>query len=215
LAGKLAVFETTIKELRQYKEATLNDEFAKTFGQDTMDALRNLIKEELTKEYANVSKVHLKRAILDALAPLCKFDAPQSMVDMEFDAIWKQFESAKARGQLDEDEKKAKEEDLKKEYKDIAIRRVKLGLLLAEIANQNKITLDASDVQKAVAAEAARYPGQEKQVYDFYQKNPRAMGALRAPLFEEKVVDFVAGKIQTTEKKMTPEELYAFDPDKK
>ena len=215
LAGKPAVFETTIKELRQYKEATLNDEFAKTFGQDTMDALRNLIKEELTKEYANVSKVHLKRAILDALAPLCKFDAPQSMVDMEFDAIWKQFESAKARGQLDEDEKKAKEEDLKKEYKDIAIRRVKLGLLLAEIANQNKITLDASDVQKAVAAEAARYPGQEKQVYDFYQKNPRAMGALRAPLFEEKVVDFVAGKIQTTEKKMTPEELYAFDPDKK
>ncbi len=215
LAGKAAVFETTIKELRQYKEPTMDDDFAKTFGQDTMDALKNLIKEELTKEYANVSKVHLKRAILDGLAPLCSFEAPQSMVDMEFDAIWKQFENAKARGQLDEDEKNAKEEDLKKEYQQIALRRVKLGLLLAEIANKNNITLSAQDIQNAIMAEASRYPGQEKQVFDFYQKNPRAMEALRAPLFEEKVVEFIAGQIQTTEKKMTPEELYAFDPDKK
>ena len=215
LAGKEALFKTTLKELRQYKEAELNDDFAKTFGQETMDSLKNLIKEELSKEYANVSKMHLKRAILDALAPICTFEAPVSMVDMEFDAIWKQFENAKARGQLDEDEKNTSEEDLKKEYKDIALRRVKLGLLLAEIANQNKITLDPTDIQKAISAEAARYPGQEKQVFEFYQKNPRAMEALRAPLFEEKVVDFVAEKIQTTEKKMTPEELYAFDPDKK
>ena len=215
LAGKEALFKTTLKELRQYKDAELNDDFAKTFGQDTMDALKNLIKEELSKEYANVSKMHLKRAILDVLAPTCTFEAPKSMVDMEFDAIWKQFENAKARGQLDEDEKNASEEDLKKEYKDIALRRVKLGLLLAEIANQNKITLDATDIQKAISAEAARYPGQEKQVFEFYQKNPRAMEALRAPLFEEKVIEFVAEKIQTTEKKMTPEELYAFDPDKK
>ena len=215
LAGKPAVFETTIKELRQYKDAELNDDFAKTFGQDTMDSLKALIKTELEKEYTNVSKVHLKRAILDALAPLCAFDAPQSMVDMEFDAIWKQFENAKAAGQLDDDEKNAKEEDLKKEYMDIAVRRVKLGLLLAEIANQNKITLDANDIQKAVMAEAARYPGQEKQVIEFYQKNPRALEALRAPLFEEKVVDFIANNIKTNEKKMTPEELYAFDPDKK
>ncbi len=215
LAGKAAVFATTLKELRAYKDATVNDDFAKAFGQDTLDALKGLIREELTKEYANVSKVHLKRSILDALAPLCKFDAPQSMVDMEFDAIWKQFENAKARGQLDADEKNAKEEDLKKEYRQIAERRVKLGLLLAEIANQNKVTLSKEDVSKAVAAEAARYPGQEKQVFDFYQKNPRAMDALRAPLFEEKVVDFVASQIKTEEKKMTPEELYAFDPDKK
>ncbi|MBE6449686.1 MAG: trigger factor [Alphaproteobacteria bacterium] len=215
LAGKEAVFATTLKELRQYKEAEVNDEFAKTFGQETLDGLKNVIKEELAKEYANVSNVHLKRAILDALAPVCSFDAPQSMVDMEFDAIWKQFENAKARGQLDEDEKNASEEDLKAEYKAIAVRRVKLGLLLAEIANQNKITLDAADIQKAISAEAARNPGYEKQVFEFYQKNPKAMEALRAPLFEEKVVDFVSKNIQITEKVMTPEELYAFDPDKK
>lgn len=215
LAGKPAVFETTIKELRQYKDAVLNDDFAKTFGQTTMDALKALIKTELTKEYDNVSKIHLKRAILDALAPLCNFDAPQSMIDIEFDSIWKQFETAKARGQLDESEKKTKEEDLKKEYKDIAVRRVKLGLLLADIANQNDIKLEQKDVQKAFEAEIARYPGQAHEVSEFYRKNPKAMEALQAPLFEEKVINFITDKIQTTEKKMTPEELYAFDPDKK
>ena len=215
LAGKAAVFKTTLKELRQYKETVLNDDFAKTFGQDTLDALKALIKEELSKEYANVSKVHLKRAILDALAPICKFEVPQSMVDMEFDAIWKQFENAKAKGQLDDDEKNAKEEDLKKEYTQIAERRVKLGLLLADVANRNNITVSAQDLQEAIAREATRYPGQEKQVFDFYQKNSRAVEALRAPLFEEKVIEFIAGKVKQEEKKMTPEELYAFDPDKK
>lgn len=215
LAGKAAVFETTLKELRAYKEVKIDDDFAKIFGQDSLDGLKKVITDELTKEYENVSKVHLKRAILDALAPLCKFDAPESMVKMEFDSIWKQFENAKARGQLDEDEKKAKEDDLKKEYQDIAVRRVKLGLLLAEIANQNKLNLTKDDLSKAISQEAMRYPGSEKQVFEFYQKNARAMDALRAQLFEEKVIDYVATQIKTNEKKMTPEELYAFDPDKK
>ena len=211
LAGKAAVFETTLKELRAYKEAKIDDDFAKLFGQDSLDALKKVIAEE----YASVSKVHLKRAILDALAPLCKFDAPETMTKMEFDSIWKQFEMAKARGQLDEDEKKAKEEDLKKEYQEIALRRVKLGLLLAEIANQNNVVLSNDDITKAIQAEAMRYPGSEKSVYTFYEKNQRAVDALRAQLFEEKVVDFVTSQIKTQEKKMTPEELYAYDPDKK
>ena len=116
---------------------------------------------------------------------------------------------------LFEDEKKAKEADLKKEYEQIAVRRVKLGLLLAEIANQNKVTLSGDDMTKAISQEASRYPGSEKKVFEFYQKNPRAMDALRAQLFEDKVIDFVATQIKTKEKKMTPEELYAFDPDKK
>ena len=215
LAGKPAVFETTIKEMRKYKDAVLNDDFAKNFGQNTLDALKALIKNELMKEYNNVSKIHLKRSILDALIPLCEFEVPPSMVEAEFDAIWKQFEKAKANGQLDEDEKKAKEADLKKEYKDIAIRRVKLGLLLAEIANQNNIKLTRDDVQKALMDEVKRYPGQEGEIYTFYQKNPQALQAIQAPLFEEKVVNFIAEKIQMTERKMTAEELYAFDPDKK
>ncbi|MBO5996973.1 MAG: trigger factor [Alphaproteobacteria bacterium] len=214
-AGKPAQFETVIKELRKYKETSLDDDFAKAFGQDTIGALKTLVKNELAKEYGNVSKIHLKRAILDALAPLCDFEAPESMVDMEFDAIWKQFEAAKARGQLDEDEKKAKEEDLKKEYKDIAVRRVKLGLLLAGIADQNDIKLTREDIQKAIMAEVAHYPGKAREITEFYQRNPQALESLKAPIFEEKVIDFITGKIQMTEKKMTPEELYAFDPDKK
>ena len=214
-AGKNALFETTIKELRKYKETELNDDFAKSFGQNTLEALKALIKNELAKEYGNVSKIHFKRAVLDALAPVCDFEAPESMVNTEFDSIWKQFEAAKARGQLDEDEKKAKEEDLKKEYKDLAIRRVKLGLLLADIANKNSIKLTQDDIQKAMMEELSRYPGQEREIHEFYRKNPQAYQALQAPLFEEKVVDFIAGKIQIAEKKMTPEELYAFDPDKK
>ena len=215
LAGKPAVFETTIKEIRKYKEASLDDDFAKNFGQKSLGELKTIIKNELTKEYDNVSKIHLKRSILDALVPSCEFEVPPSMVEAEFNSIWKQFEMAKANGQLDESEKKAKEEDLKKEYKDIAIRRVKLGLLLAEIANQNNIRLKQEDVQKAFQAELARYPGKEKEITEFYRKNPRAIEAIQAPLFEEKVVNFIAEKIQVTEKKMTPEELYAFDPDKK
>ena len=215
LAGKAAVFETKLKELRAYKEVKIDDAFAKQFGQDTLDGLKKMVREELQKEYEGVSKMHLKRAILDALAPLCKFDAPESMTKMEFDSIWKQFEAAKAQGQLDESEKKAKESDLKKEYEDIAVRRVKLGLLLAEIANQNNITLTNDDITKAISREATRYPGAEKQVFEYYQKNQRALDALRAQLFEEKVIDFVTTQIKTQEKKMTSKELYAFDPDKK
>ncbi len=180
-----------------------------------MDGLKKMVREELQKEYDSVSKMHLKRAILDALAPLCKFDAPETMTKMEFDSIWKQFENAKAQGQLDESEKKAKESDLKKEYEDIAVRRVKLGLLLAEIANQNNIVLSNDDITKAISREAARYPGAEKNVFEYYQKNQRALDALRAQLFKEKVVDFVITQIITQEKKMTSKELYAFDPDKK
>ncbi len=215
LAGKQALFDVDIKELRKVKDVEMNDDFAKLFGKDTLDALKELVKDELAKEYANVSHIHLKRAILDALAPLCDFEAPQSMVDMEFDAIWKQYEAAKARGELDEDEKNAKEEDLKKEYKGIAERRVKLGLLLAEIANLNKITLSQDDLTKAIMAEARRYPGQEQKVFDFYAKNERALDTLRAPLFEEKVIDFVADNIKVNEKQLTVAELYAYDPDAK
>ena len=215
LAGKAAVFETKLKELRAYKEVKMDDAFAKLFGQDSLENLKKMIREELEKEYESVSKMHLKRAILDALAPLCKFYAPESMVKMEFDSIWRQFENAKAQGQLDESEKNAKESDLKKEYEEIALRRVKLGLLLAEVANQNGVVLSNDDIQKAIMREAARYADAGKQVFEFYQKNPRAMDALRAQLFEEKVIDYITTQIKTQEKKMTSKELYAFDPDKK
>ena len=215
MAGKKALFKVDIKELRKYKTPEKNDEFAKSCGSETMDALKEMIKAELNKEYANVARMHTKRALLDALAEAHSFDVPQGMVDMEFDAIWKQFEEAKKANQLDDDEKAKSEDELKKEYRDIAERRVRLGLLLAEVANENKITMTKEDLTNAVMAEARRYTGQEKIVFEYYQKNPQALDHLKAPLFEEKVVDYILGVVQTNEKKMTPEELYAYNPDAK
>ncbi len=215
LAGKKALFKVDIKELRKYKNPEMNDDFAKSFGSESMDALKEMIKAELNKEYANVARMHTKRALLDALAEAHSFEVPQGMVDMEFDAIWKQFEEAKKANQLDEDEKTKSEDELKKEYREIAERRVRLGLLLAEVANENKIVLSKEDLTAAVMAEARRYPGQEKIVFEYYQKNPQALDALKAPMFEEKVVDYILGVVETTENKMTPEELYAYNPDAK
>ena len=133
---------------------------------------------------------------------------------MEFNSIWKQYEEAKKNNQLDEEEKSKSEDDLKAEYRQIAERRVRLGLLLAEIANENKITLTQEDLTNAVMAEARRYPGQEKIVFEYYQKNPQALDALKAPLFEEKVVDHVLTVVKINEQALSADELYAYNPDK-
>ena len=215
LAGKKALFKVDIKELRKVVKPELDDNFAKSLGMESMDKLKEMIKEELDKEYQNIARMHAKRALLDVLAETHSFDVPQGMVDMEFESIWKQFEQAKKDGQLDEEEKNKSEDELKKEYHAIAERRVRLGLLLAEVANQNKITLSQEEVTNAIMREARRYPGQEKMVFEYYQKNPQALDAVRAPLFEEKVVDHILGVINVTQKDVTPDELYAYNPDAK
>ncbi len=213
LAGKKALFKTVIKELRQMVTPAIDDEFAKMFGCDTLDKLKEMIKTELDKEYQNVARMHTKRALLDALAETHSFEVPQGMVDLEFNSIWQQFEEAKKNNQLDEEEKSKSEDDLKTEYKAIAERRVRLGLLLAEIANENKITLTQDDLTKAVMQEARRYPGQEKIVFEYYQKNPQALDALKAPLFEEKVVDHILTVVKINEENLSADELYAYNPD--
>ena len=213
LAGKKALFKTTIKELRQFKTPEINDEFAKQFGMENLAKLKEMIKTELNKEYAAVARTHAKRSLLDALAAEYDFEVPAGMVELEYNSIMAQYEQAKKAGQLDEDEKAKSEDDLKKEYHDIAERRVRLGLLLAEIANQNKVTLTQEDLTNAVMAEARRYPGQEKMVFEYYQKNPQALESLRAPLFEEKVVDFVLGKVKINEQVVSAKELYEYNPD--
>ena len=213
MAGKKALFKTVIKELRQMVTPAIDDEFAKMFGCDTLDKLKEMIKTELDKEYQNVARMHTKRALLDALAETHSFEVPQGMVDLEFNSIWQQFEEAKKNNQLDEEEKSKSEDDLKTEYKGIAERRVRLGLLLAEIANENKITLTQDDLTKAVMQEARRYPGQEKIVFEYYQKNPQALDALKAPLFEEKVVDYVLTVVKINEENLSADELYAYNPD--
>lgn len=214
LAGKKALFKVDLKELREVVKPAFDDDFAKEFGMKTMDDMKKAVADELQKEYDKVSRMHQKRALLDALAVQYSFEIPQSMVDGEFQAIWNQFEDAKKKNQLDEDEKKKSEDELKKEYRAIAERRVRLGLLLAEVANLNNITVAREDLSKALMAEAQRYPGQEKMVIEYYQKNPQALDMIKAPLFEEKVVDYILGKAKITEKELSVKELYDFDPDK-
>ena len=213
LAGKKALFKTTIKELRQFKLPEINDEFAKGFGLENLAKLKEMIKGELDKEYTRVARTHAKRSLLDALAAEYDFEVPAGMVDLEYNSIMAQYEQAKKENRLDDEEKSKSEADIKKEYRAIAERRVRLGLLLAEVANQSKMTLSNEDLTNAVMAEARRYPGQEKMVFEYYQKNPQAVDALRAPLFEEKVVDFMLGKVKVNEEDVSVKDLYDFDPD--
>jgi trigger factor len=211
LAGKEALFVTTIKEIRTIKKAEVNDEFAKSMGEENLDKLKETVKSRIAQDYENASKMKVKRSLLDALDKAYKFDVPEKLVDMEYDAIVKQYEAAKKNNQLDEDEKNKKEADLLKEYKEIAVRRVKLGLLLAEVGNEGKIAVTQEDLNKAIMNEAQRYPMQAKAIFDFYLKNKDAVERLRTSVYEEKVMDYVLSKVTTTEKKVSVEDLYNFD----
>ncbi len=214
LAGKEALFVTTIKEIRTIKKAEINDEFAKSMGEENLDKLKETVKSRIAQDYDTASKMKAKRALLDALNKAYKFDVPAKLVDMEYDSIVKQYENAKKNNQLDEDEKSKKEEDLLKEYKEIAIRRVKLGLLLAEVGNEAKIEVTQEDINKAIMNEAQRYPMQAKAIFDFYLKNKEAIERLRTSVYEEKVIDYVLSKVETKEKTVSVEDLYNFDEKK-
>ncbi len=214
LAGKEALFVTTIKEIRTIKKAEINDEFAKSMGEENLDKLKETVKSRIAQDYDTASKMKAKRALLDALDKAYKFDVPAKLVDMEYDSIVKQYKNAKKNNQLDEDEKSKKEEDLLKEYKEIAIRRVKLGLLLAEVGNEAKIEVTQEDINKAIMNEAQRYPMQAKAIFDFYLKNKEAIERLRTSVYEEKVIDYVLSKVETKEKTVSVEDLYNFDEKK-
>ncbi|WP_018996320.1 trigger factor [Hirschia maritima] len=207
LAGKDAVFETKVNEVRAPKEATIDDEFAKGLGIEDLATLKDLLSKNIEQELAGGSRQRLKRVLLDALDERHDFELPPGMVEAEFDQIWKQFEQEKEAGRLDDEDKEKSEDDLKVEYRKIAERRVRLGLVLAEIGRINKVEIKQEEVSRALNQEAARFPGQEQQVVEFYSKNPAAMAQLRAPLFEEKVVDYIIERAEVTDKTVTREEL--------
>ena len=215
LAGKDAVFAVEIKELRAPKAVEINDEFAKSLGEESLDKLKASIAERIKADYEAASKMKLKRQLLDILDKNYNFEVPQSLVDAEYKSIVDQYEQAKKYNQLDESEKAKSEEDLLAEYKDIAVRRVKLGLLLSEIGQNAKVTITADDINKAIMNEARKYPGQEKAVFDFYVKNKQAVENLKAPVFEEKIVDYILGQAKITEKTVSVEDLYNFNEDGK
>ncbi|HEY8577042.1 MAG TPA: trigger factor [Devosia sp.] len=207
LAGKAAKFEVTILHVDGPNQGDLDDDFAKRLGLDDVEALRGAVKTQMENALASMSRQHMKRQILDALDEGHKFDVPSELVEAEFNTIWQRVEhEVQSHGRSFEDEGTT-EEAAREQYRKIAERRVRLGLVVAEIGNQNEVNVTEEEHQQALIAEVRRFPGQEQQVYDYYRKNPQALAGLRAPVFENKVVDFIADKGDITETKMSREEL--------
>ena len=181
-------------------------------GLESLEDLQKKISEQIGREYEQMTRLKLKRSLLDALAERAQFEAPVSLVDAEFAEIWRQVEQEKAAGRADPEDEAKDEETLKAEYKAIADRRVRLGLLVAEIGRVNAITVSEQDMQRAMFNEAMKYREQAMQVLEFFKKNPQALERFRGPIFEDKVVDFLLGKVTQEETSVTPEELAA-DPE--
>jgi len=211
LSGKDAEFDVTIKEIRETFALDINDEFASGNGFESLEAMRTAVRETLQGNYETITRGRVKRILLDKLADGHDFDVPDGMVGLEFDVIWEQIEKAKKEGQLDPEDAAKSEDEMRAEYSEIAARRVRLGLLLSEVGRRNTIEVSDQEVSQAVVAEAQKHPGHEQEVMEIYQKNPAAKDNLRAPIFENKVVDFILELAQVSDRKVTPEELIKAD----
>jgi trigger factor len=207
LAGKAATFDVTVKAIKAEVESKIDDEFAKRIGLESLDQLKELLKSNLNQQYAGATRFKLKRALLDVLDEGHDFALPPKMVDAEFEGIWAQVSADKDAGQLPEEDAKKSENELKAEYKKIAERRVRLGLVLAEIGRANNVGVSDQELSNAIMAEARNYPGQEKMVLDFYRQNPNAAAQLRAPIYEEKVVDLIVSVAEVKDEAISKEEL--------
>ena len=211
LAGKDAVFEVTAKSIEAPGTVTVDDTFAKSLGMESLDKLKGAIKERLTREHAAASRRKLKRALLDQLDTLHKFAPPPTLVEEEFKNVWSTVLSdlqSQNRTFADED---TTEEKAREDYRGIADRRVRLGLVLAEIGDKNNIKVTDEELTRAIVEQARQYPGREQEVWDHYRKNPGAVATLRAPIFEEKVVDFIVELAKVTDKPVSREELFRED----
>jgi len=265
-AGKEAVFEVDVKEVRQRLPLVIDDELGKAVGLESLAELRQEVRQQMQRDYEGASRLRLKRSLLDKLAQNYDFAVPPGMVELEFESIWRQYEDEKARaaqpeaasseaasdagegsrgqrasagspetatGEADNEaglsgpapepesevgadaapsseeqaDKTEDEETLKADYRRIAERRVRLGLLLAEVGRSNNITVTQDELNQAITREARRHPGYERQVLDFYRQNPEAAANLRAPIFEDKVVDFIVELAKVEERKISPQEL--------
>ena len=208
LKGRDAEFAVTVTGVQTAKETALDDEFAKGLGIDSLDALREILGDQLKAELGQLTRTHMKRKLLDTLAAVHDFAVPQSMVDAEFDQIWQQLEH-----ETDHEDNKAdalaKLEAEKPEYRRIAERRVRLGLLLSEIGQQGGVTITAAEMNRLIAQEASKYPKERDQVIKYFQENAMAAAQLRAPLYEDKVVDYLIGKAEITERTVDRETLTA------
>ena len=211
LAGQPAEFETTATLIEAPQDVAIDDEFAKTLGLESLDKLKEAARERLAAEFAGATRQRVKRALLDQLDEAHRFEAPPSLVDEEFNLMWNSVKAemdSAGKTFADED---TTEDKAKEEYRKIADRRVRLGLVLSEIGEKNKITVTDDEVGRAVIERARSMPGREKEVWDYYRSNAQALAQLRAPIYEDKVVDFILELANVTEKKVSREDLYKDD----
>ena len=215
LAGKDAEFNVTAKTVEAPAEVTVDDAFAKQLGLESLDKLKEAVKARVQQEHAGLSRQRVKRQLLDKLDEMHKFALPPTLAEEEFKNVWNAVDSdLKGQGRSFEDEGTT-EEKAREEYRGIAERRVRLGLVLAEIGERNKIAVTDEEITRAIVERARQVPGREQEVWEFYQKNPGALASIRAPIFEEKVVDFLLELATVSEKQVSREELLKDDEDEK
>jgi trigger factor len=208
LAGKEASFEVVAKSIAAPGTVTVDDAFAKSLGMESLDKLKEGLKERITREHAAESRRKVKRALLDALDERHRFELPPTLVEEEFDNVWRTVTSDLEAQKKTFADENTTEEAARAEYRGIAERRVRLGLVLSEIGAKNTIQVTDDELSRAVMERARQFPGQEQRIWDYYRKSPEATASLRAPLYEEKVVDFLLELVKTTEKTVSREELY-------
>jgi trigger factor len=207
LAGKAAKFEIIAKALKRGVVPALDDALATKIGFESFEKLREVVVRQIQREYDQMARLRVKRDLLDVLAEAADFASPSNLLDAEFGAIWQRVEADRREGRVDEEDAGKDDETLRAEYRAIADRRVKLGLLLSEIGRLNGIQVTQAELSQALRAEAMRYPGQEQQVVEFFTKQPGAIEQLRGPIFEDKVVDHILSVAQVTDKIVPVEEL--------
>jgi trigger factor len=211
LAGKEATFDITVKEVAAPADLEINDDLASKLGIESVDRLKEIVRGQIESQYGNVTRQKVKRQILDQLDEVYKFEAPQTLVDAEFENIWRQINTdLQQSGKTFEDEDTT-EEEARAEYRKLAERRVRLGLVLSEIGEKAGVEVTEEEMQRALYAQLQQFPGQQKEILDFFRNTPGASASLRAPIFEEKVIDKLLSEINVTDKTVTKEELLAED----
>jgi trigger factor len=211
LRGKAAVFETTVKAVKAAKTSAPDDAWAKQLGFEALAPLREALRQRLESEHAQQSRAKAKRALFDALDAAHSFELPPRMVEAEFQQIWRQVKADFDVGKLDPSDEGKSEEALQGEYRAIAERRVRLGLVLAEIGRRHKLEVSDQEVGQAIAVQARNFPGQEKEIFDMYRRNPNLVAQVRAPLYEEKVVDYVLELVNVRNETVDRDTLFTDD----
>lgn len=211
LAGKPAEFAVTVDDVQAPGELKIDDELAKGFGMESLDALKAAVREQIGRELGEQSRRKVKKSLLDALDEKYSFELPPTLVEQEFAAVWSQVEADMKNANKTFADENTTEDEARAEYRKIAERRVRLGLVLAEIGEQAKVQISDDEVTQALIQRARQFPGQEKEVWEFYRKNPQALAEIRAPIFEEKVVDHLLGQVKVSDKSVSREALFADD----